>query len=206
MKKKKSRKTSRSKSSAGHVDRGARKSTKVMVVDDDRYVLDLLSEFLSDEGYDVSTAESGETAIERQESAPVDIALIDFRLPGIDGLETIRRIGRISANTVTIIMTGFPTLDSSIAALRLGASDYIVKPFKLEEVSSSMKKAEDKRRIRREMLQLQQRVAELEKNINEKKDTIKVHKDLIAGAGLQGRFVSPAGPDQSGRVEQDTGR
>jgi DNA-binding NtrC family response regulator len=176
-----------------------------MVVDDDKYVLDLLDEFLSGEGYDVATAESGETALEKQQSSPVDIALVDFRLPGIDGLETIRRMGRISAQTVTIIMTGFPTLDSSISALRLGASDYIIKPFKLEEVSSSVRKAEEKRRKRREITQLQHRVAELERSIDAKKDTIKVHKNLVIAPGIPGHSAKPADPDQEGRVNQGPG-
>jgi DNA-binding response OmpR family regulator len=199
MKKKKDRKASRSKSSAWHAGSGDRKFTKVMVVDDDRYVLDLLSEFLSDEGYDVSTAVTGEMAVELQESAPVDIVLIDFRLPGIDGLETIRRIGRISAKTITIVMTGFPTLDSSIAALRLGASDYIVKPFRMDEVSSSLKRAEDKHRIRREMIQLQERVSELENNINAKKDSIRVHKNLAGAPRPQGHPGTSSASDHSGR-------
>lgn len=203
--KKKGAKKARKKSRLGQGPGQPRKSIRVMVVDDDRYVLDLLNEFLTGEGYDVSTAESGETAMEKQQSAPVDIALVDFRLPGVDGLETIRRIGRISPQTVTIIMTGFPTLDSSIAALRLGASDYIIKPFKLEEVSSSVRKAEEKRRKRREMTELQHRVTELEKSIDEKKDTIKVHKNLVIAPGIPGHSGMPAGTDQEGQVKQGSG-
>lgn len=198
MKMKKKKKSYGKKPSSGHEAAGMRKSTRVMVVDDDRYVLDLLSEFLSDKGYHVSTAVTGEMAVELMESTPVDIALVDFRLPGIDGLETIRRIGRISAQTVTIVMTGFPTLDSSIAALRLGASDYIIKPFKMDEVSLSLKKAEDKQRIRREMIQLQQRVSELEKNINGKKDSIRVHRNLVETPRLQRNPESSSAFDRAG--------
>lgn len=172
----------------------AESSIKVMVIDDDDFVLELLNEFLTDSGYDVYTTDSGEAALEQIKTASPDVALVDFKLPGMDGLETIRRISEVSSDTVTIIMTGFPTLDSSIMALRLGASDYILKPFKLDEVSLSLQKAVRERRMKSEMSQLRKRVSELESSISQKKDSIKIHKNIGVVPGPHGysaRYVTP---------------
>jgi DNA-binding NtrC family response regulator len=171
----------------------ANSSIKVMVIDDDEFVLELLDEFLTDNGYDVSTTDSGEAALEKIRSASPDVALVDYKLPGMDGLETIRRINEISSDTVTIIMTGFPTLDSSIKAIRLGASDYILKPFKLDEVSLSLQKAVRERRLKSEMSQLRERISELESGITRKKESIKIHKSIGVVPGPHGystRYIS----------------
>jgi DNA-binding NtrC family response regulator len=159
---------------------------RVMVVDDDQFVLELLDEFLTGSGYDVFTARSGEAALGRIKTGNTDIALVDYKLPGMDGLETIKRINQISPDTVTIIMTGFPTLDSSISAIRLGASDYILKPFKLNEVSLSLQKATKERSMKSEMNQLRKRISELESNISEKRDTIKINRKIGVVPGPHG--------------------
>jgi len=173
-------------------------SIRVLVIDDDEFVLELLDEFLTDSGYNVSTADSGEAALEQIKSASPDVALVDFKLPGIDGLETIRRISKISPDTVTIIMTGFPTLDSSIMAIRLGASDYILKPFKLDEVSLSLQKAVKEREMKSEMNRLQKRVSELETSISEKKDSIKINRKMGVVPGLHGYSASYVTRKKSG--------
>lgn len=178
----------------------AESSVRVMVVDDDEFVLELLDEFLTGNGYDVITSPSGEEALERIKTGNTDIALVDYKLPGMDGLETIKRINQISPDTVTIIMTGFPTLDSSISAIRLGASDYILKPFKLNEVSLSLQKAAKERSMKSEMNQLRKRVSELESNISEKKDTIKINRKIGVVPGPHGysaTFLTRKGPENS---------
>lgn len=176
----------------------ARDSIRVLVVDDDEFVLGLLSEFLTDCGYDVSTIGSGEVAVERIKTGNTDIALVDFKLPGMDGLETIRRINEISPDTVTIIMTGFPTLDSSVSAIRLGASDYILKPFKLNEVSLSLQKAAKERRMKSEMNRLRKRVSELESSISRKKESIKINRKIGIVSGLHGYSATRVAPKESG--------
>lgn len=174
-------------------------SIRVLVIDDDEFVLELLDEFLTDNGYDVSTAGSGEVAVESIKTKNTDIALVDFKLPGMDGLETIRRINEISPDTVTIIMTGFPTLDSSVSAIRLGASDYILKPFKLNEVSLSLRKAVKERRMKFEMKQLRKRVSELESSISEKKDSIKINRKIGVVPGLHGYSATYLTRKESGK-------
>jgi YesN/AraC family two-component response regulator len=150
----------------------------VLVVDDDHLVLELLQEYLKDEEYQVLTAGSGEEGISKIHSVRVDIALIDYKMPGMDGLETIEKMTASDPETVTILMTGFPTIDSSIKAMKLGASNYILKPFKLEEVKLAVTKATQEHQLRQEMKNLRKRVSEFEKGITEKKESIKFNQKL----------------------------
>jgi YesN/AraC family two-component response regulator len=150
----------------------------VLVVDDDQLVLELLQEYLKDEEYQVLTAGSGEEGISKIHSVRVDIALVDYKMPGMDGLETIEQMTESDPETVTILMTGFPTIDSSIKAMKLGASNYILKPFKLEEVKLAVTKATQEHQLRQEMKNLRKRVSEFEKGITEKKESIKFNQKL----------------------------
>ncbi len=197
----KSENAGRKSSARGGKDSAVESSVEVMVIDDDAFVLELLSEFLTDSGYDVFTIDSGEAALDQMKIASPDVALVDFKLPGMDGLETIRRINEMSSDTVTIIMTGFPTLDSSIMAIKLGASDYILKPFKLDEVSLSLQKAVKERRMKSEMNQLREKVSQLESSISEKKDSIKIHKNVGVIPGPHGYSAKYARPKDTGNAK-----
>ncbi len=163
-------------------DRG---SIKILVVDDDEFVLELISEFLLDKGYSVITAPTGEEAVEKFKADPAQIAMVDFKLPGLDGLATIVKLREIDASVVAIFMTGFPTIDSSIRALRLGAADYILKPFELDEVELAVQKAVREWRFKAELNRLRERVSKLEGNIAENRENIKLNKKLgvLAGPG-----------------------
>jgi DNA-binding NtrC family response regulator len=154
----------------------------ILIVDDDPLVLDLLHEFLRDGEFSILMASSGEEALARMRGNQVDVVLVDFKMPGMDGLETIERIAGINPETVSILMTGFPTLDSSIRAIKLGASDYLLKPFRLEEVNLAVGRAVKEGELRREMHSLRRRVAELGKGVSEKRDDIKINNkvDLIS--------------------------
>lgn len=138
---------------------------KAIIVDDDSSMVDFLKQLFEELKFIVYTALTGEDAVAIvEEAGDIDIALVDFRLPGIDGLETIKKISEFSPETVTMIMTGLPTLDSSIRAIRLGASDYILKPFNLENVIAALKRAIKERKIRLETKQLRERISTLENN------------------------------------------
>lgn len=141
---------------------------KAIIVDDDSSMVDFLKQLFEELKFIVYTALTGEDAVAIvEEAGDIDIALVDFRLPGIDGLETIKKISEFSPETVTMIMTGLPTLDSSIRAIRLGASDYILKPFNLENVITALKRAVKERKIRLETKQLRKRISALENNVSQ---------------------------------------
>ncbi|HBZ00375.1 MAG TPA: hypothetical protein DEO84_03540 [candidate division Zixibacteria bacterium] len=147
-------------------------SITIMVVDDDALVVEFLEEYLKRSNYRVNTALSGEDAISSLGQSSCDIMLVDFKMPGLDGLQTIEKITEIDSDIVTILMTGFPTIDSSVKAIRLGASDYILKPFKLDDIDLAVKKAVHEREVRQDMKNLRARVSELEQGISENKNQI----------------------------------
>jgi two-component system response regulator AtoC len=140
---------------------------KVLIVDDEVFVRELLFEFLTKEDYQVILADCGEKAVELIESEPVEVALIDLKMPGIDGTETLKKIKKVNPHTLSIIMTGYPTLESSIEALRCGAYDYVIKPFKLSELKSSIEKALHEYKLRSEIGMLKNRIKTLEEELKE---------------------------------------
>ncbi len=135
---------------------------KILVVDDELFVRELLLEFFSKEGYQVCAEESGEKAVEKIKSETFDVALIDLKMPGIDGLETLKRVKAVSPLTLNIIMTGYPTIESCIQALRSGAYDYVVKPFKLAELKFCVAKALEEHNLKDEIQSLRQKIKSLE--------------------------------------------
>jgi DNA-binding NtrC family response regulator len=155
-----------------------KENISILVVDDDPLVVDFLQEYLMRSDYRVISAESGEAAISTLVQSLSDIVLVDLKMPGLDGLQTISKIAEIEPDIVTILMTGFPTLDSSVRAIRLGASDYILKPFKLDEIDLAVKNAIHEREVRREMKNLKNRVSELEQNISDKKGLITINQKV----------------------------
>jgi two-component system response regulator AtoC len=138
---------------------------KILVIDDELFVRELLFEFLSQEDYEVVLADCGEKAVGVIQSEPVKVALIDLKMPGMDGIETLKKIKEADPNTLSIIMTGYPTLESSIEALRCGAYDYVIKPFKLNELKSSVEKALHESKLKADIEKLKKRIKTLEEEL-----------------------------------------
>ena len=120
---------------------------RVLVVDDDPGVGDLLHEVLAREGYRVRSTTRGDEAAEWAEADAFDLVLADVRMPDRDGLEVLRAFRRTDPATIVIMMTAFGTLESAIEAIREGADDYISKPFNLEEVKLTLRRALERRRL-----------------------------------------------------------
>lgn len=137
-------------------------SERILVVDDELFVRELLLEFLSAQGYEVSLADSGEKAVELMQTQPADLVLVDLKMPGINGIEALRQIKKIAPDILAIIMTGYPTIESSIEALRHGAYDYVIKPFKLDDLKSSIERALREHTLKVETSQLKDRIEQLE--------------------------------------------
>ncbi len=115
---------------------------RVLVVDDDASILGVVSEVLEDDGYEVTTAASGEEAIEVLGNDKFALVMSDIRLPGINGIGLLEHIKRVSPRTAVIIITSHGSMQTSIEAIKLGADDYILKPFEdLSLISDSAKRA-----------------------------------------------------------------
>ncbi len=120
----------------------------ILIVDDDASVLHFLSRLLIKEGYDVTTSQCGEAALELVQAQAFDLALVDLRMPGMGGLEVLARLRQWSLDTEVIILTAHGSLESAAEAVRRGASDYLLKPCKSEELRASVREALEKRRER----------------------------------------------------------
>ncbi len=133
----------------------------ILVVDDEASVRDALSKWFQFDGYRVDTAEDAGTALQKMQDQPWDIVLLDIKMPGMDGLELQRRIKQIDKNIITIIITAFASVDTSIQALKEGAFDYVVKPVDPDDMSHLIRNAVEQRRLFYENIQLRQHIEEV---------------------------------------------
>lgn len=126
----------------------------VLVVDDESAVRLFLAEELTQEGYKVLTAASGEEALVCLQEEPIDLVLLDLKMEGLDGLQVMEEIQKQPLPPIIIMLTAYATLDSAIAAVRYGASDYLLKPCSTEELLASVAKGLSRRReeLRRQEL------------------------------------------------------
>lgn len=115
-------------------DATTREKTRVLVVDDERFIREVLADFLGMEGYQVRTAEDGAAASKELDRSKYDVVITDLKMPNMGGLDLLREIERKSPEAVTIVMTGFGTVETAIDAMKRGAHDYVLKPFKVEQV------------------------------------------------------------------------
>jgi DNA-binding NtrC family response regulator len=110
-----------------------------LIVDDDKSLLTSLAEILEREGYNVDTVETGGQAIERTKKQYYHLALIDIKLPDMEGTEILKAMKDTVPKMVKIIVTGYPSLENAIAAVNKGADGYIVKPIEVEKLLGMMK-------------------------------------------------------------------
>jgi len=107
---------------------------KILVIDDDKSVLRTFTLILKKDDYDVDIAETGKEALEKAGAGGYDAALIDVRLPDMDGTDLLPRLQKILPEAVKIIITGFPSLETGIKSLDVGADAYLVKPVRPEDL------------------------------------------------------------------------
>lgn len=107
---------------------------KIIVIDDDKSILRTFTRILQKVGYEIDVAETGKEAMEKVEGRQYDLALVDIRLPDMDGTELLARLKKQLQNTVKIMITGFPSLETGVKALDEGADAYLVKPVKPQEL------------------------------------------------------------------------
>jgi DNA-binding NtrC family response regulator len=125
-------------------------TAKILVVDDERSMRELLAIVLKREGYDVLLADSGKTAIAALERAPVDLLISDIKMPDMTGLEVLRGAKALDPALEAIMMTAFASQETAIEALRLGACDYLIKPFDVDELKVKVRAKLESRRLRQE--------------------------------------------------------
>jgi two-component system response regulator PilR (NtrC family) len=133
-------------------------AARVLIVDDERSMRDLLSMSLQRAGHEVTTADGGETAIEAIRKESFDGIITDLRMPKVDGLEVLRAARDLSPETAVIVVTAMASTETAVEAMKLGAYDYITKPFKLDEVNLILKNGLERKRLRDENLYLRRQL------------------------------------------------
>jgi DNA-binding NtrC family response regulator len=134
----------------------------ILIVDDEESVRDSLYNWFIEDGYHVECAESAMTALKMLESESFDIILADIKMPGMDGLEMLRRIKLLKSDSIVIVMTAFATVDTAVQALKDGAFDYVTKPFDPDDLSHLIRNATKQIVLTEENENLKSRVITLE--------------------------------------------
>jgi two-component system response regulator PilR (NtrC family) len=122
----------------------AEKKKRVLVVDDEQDVREILDSVLKKLDYIPFVAESGEDALEILRNNKIDVILSDLYMPGMDGIELLKRVRTIKKNIVFLIITAHPTIETAVDAIKKGAYDYLTKPFHIEEVRVKINRAIEK--------------------------------------------------------------
>ncbi len=120
---------------------------RIMIVDDERSMREFLAIMLGKSGYRVDTVASGEEAVARIGQDMFDLVITDLSMPGLDGLGVLKRVKDVSPTTAVILITAYATTESAVEAMKLGAFDYVIKPFKVDELKIIIKNALEKRRL-----------------------------------------------------------
>jgi two-component system response regulator AtoC len=133
-------------------------TSRILLIDDEENFRHMLSVILKKRGYDVETANNGIDGLKKVDTGSYDTVLCDIRMPEMDGLEFLKEAQKAGCESTIIMMSAFGTLDTAIEAMKSGAYDYISKPFKPDEIILTLKKAEERERLRRENLFLKKEV------------------------------------------------
>jgi DNA-binding NtrC family response regulator len=138
------------------------KKLSILIVDDEESVRDSLYNWFIEDGYQVDCAENAKVALQFLEGHAVDIVLADIKMPGMDGLEMLRRIKALKSDVIVIVMTAFATVDTAVMALKDGAFDYVTKPFDPDDLSHLIRNAAKQIELSKENEVLKEKMVSLE--------------------------------------------
>lgn len=124
---------------------------KILVVDDEKHVRDFLVEALKRKNYDVWMADNGKTALEMLRETSFDLVITDLKMPDLSGLEVLKCAKELYPTCVVIVITGFGTIEGAVQAMKMGAYNYLLKPFSLDVVEALIQKAQEQSHLEREV-------------------------------------------------------
>ena len=133
--------------------------SRVLIIDDEEKILRILKEAIASEEYDIETCSSAEEALPLIERGDIDIILCDLRLGGMDGLELLRRARKISPGSDFVMITAYASSATAVEAMRLGAYEYLIKPFQIDEVMLLLKRISERRELMIENLALREKIS-----------------------------------------------
>ena len=147
------------------------KPARILIIDDDENIRKVLQTILEDEGYVTDSAETAQKAIQKSEQAFYNLALIDVRLPDMEGIELLSKLRETKPKMRKIIVTGYPTLQNAVGAVNKGADAYVMKPFDVEKIlltiEEQIAKQADERQFNEEKIAqfIETRVKELDSGV-----------------------------------------
>jgi DNA-binding NtrC family response regulator len=159
----------------------------ILVADDDPVARDLLSEVLTREGYSVLLASDGQGCLRLAEAEPLDLAIVDLRMPDLDGLQVTKHLASTQPGVPVVILTAFATIDTAIEAVRCGAHDYLSKPFRMEEIKIVVRRTLEARRLAQENLHYRRELHDrhgLQNLIGQSPQMVEVYKLVARVANL----------------------
>jgi DNA-binding NtrC family response regulator len=152
------------------------RNEKILIVDDEKIVRDSLFHWFENEDYIVDTAEDGETALRKFDKQKYDLLLVDMKMPGISGLEVLKRIKEAEPETIIILITAFASVQTAITALKDGAYDYVTKPIDPDELTHLVRKALEQKALKKEIVTLRESYSEIIKPDNLIGESIQMKK------------------------------
>lgn len=132
-----------------------KKLGRVLVVDDEENIREVLSNYLESMNYDVQTAEDGQDALNTYQKGEFDLIISDLLMPNVDGLELLKRVRDMDKDVIFLMITGYPSIETAVDAIKKGAYDYITKPFHMEDVKLRIERAFEKRSLRERLKTVQ---------------------------------------------------
>jgi two-component system response regulator PilR (NtrC family) len=141
-----------------------RRNASILVIDDEEIMREILETLLTREGYTVQLAASGAEGLELARSTPFDAAIVDLMMPGIDGMATLEELKKIDDELPVLMITAFASVETAIGAMKLGAFDYVTKPFKNDEVLVVVRNAVERRQLKAENTALRQTLQSQQQN------------------------------------------
>ena len=179
------------------------KKSRILVVDDEAPMRESLKDWLMEEGYEVGLASSGQEAIAVVGEKSWDVILLDLKMPGMDGLETLQRLKGKEVNTEAeiLMMTAYATVDTAVQAMKEGAFDYLVKPFSPDEIEMQIKKIVTHRELVLENILLRQKLEDRSEydEIVGKSDGMQKIYDLISQVAPTDSTVLITGESGTGK-------
>jgi len=132
----------------------------ILVIDDEQLIRRSIARKLETAGYEVAEAENGRAAIDRASAGGIDLAILDYRLPDLDGLAVLKELKRLQPDVLVILLTAYANVETAVQAMKLGAYHFANKPFDLDALAAMVEQALETTRLRREVRQLRANVAE----------------------------------------------
>jgi signal transduction histidine kinase len=186
---------------------------EILIIDDEKSIRETLGAFLQDEGHRVRTASSGEEGLWLLEERPADLVVTDLKMPGLSGIDVLSRIRERWPGCEVVLVTGYGTLDDAVAALRLGAYDFLIKPVRLARLGLLVRHCEERLRFSKDNRELREVVERL-RDLNERKEKFialanhEIRTPTTVAAGLVSLLASRSGglPDEQRRLLESAER